>query len=322
MLFISEKDVLNCVAYYDIVQAIEESFFMYEKKEFNMPHRMHIDHGKNCLLLMPCFGKDYFSTKLVTVYPHNAGTDIPVINGVVVLNDLHNGEPLALINGRILTALRTGAVGAVSVKYLAPDKASRLGIVGAGVQAFYQVMSSSTVRNLTDLYIFDINRQAGLTFEKKIKEHLPGVNTLVVKSVEDLLENSEIVITVTTASDPVLPEQHTLLKGKHFVGIGSFKPDVREFPETLYRMINKVYVDTEYAVEESGDVSYPLAQKWITGEQIQTLGSYMMQEGDKEAVKQDTTLFKSVGMALFDLVVSQVIYERARERGLGKNLLL
>lgn len=320
MIVIPEHDVLHCVTYADVIKAIEESFFVYEKKEFTMPHRMHIDHGKNTLLIMPCFGKDYFGTKLVTVYPDNVGTNTPVVNGVVVLNNSHNGEPLALINGRILTAMRTGAVGAVSVKHLSPDNASKLGIIGAGVQAFYQVMSAATVRELTDITILSTNSRTGEAFEKKVKEHLPGINTYVAKSAEELLENSQIVITATTAVTPVLPEQEDLLRGKHFVGIGSFKPDVREFPKSLYGIINKVYVDTEHAVTESGDVCYPLQQKWITHGQIQTLGSYMMQEKDREAVNNETTLFKSVGMALFDLVVSRLIYEKAMEKGLGKKV--
>lgn len=254
MIVISEKDVLLCVTYADVIQAIEESFFIYEKKEFTMPHRMHIDQGKNTLLIMPCLGTDYFGTKLVTVYPENVGTSTPVVNGVIVLNNSHNGEPLALINGRILTALRTGAVGAVSVKHLSPEHASTLGIIGAGVQAFYQVMSAATVRKLTDITILSTSSQTGTAFEKKIKEHLPGINTCVAKSAEELLEKSQIVITATTAVNPVLPDQEDLLKGKHYVGIGSFKPDVREFPDSLYRIINKVYVDTEHAITESGDV--------------------------------------------------------------------
>jgi ornithine cyclodeaminase len=322
MILLSEQDVLACVTYADVVTAVEESFMIYEKKDFTMPHRMHIDHGENTLLLMPCFGKDYFATKLVSVFPVNKGTSTPVVNGVVVLNNMQTGEPLAFINGRVLTALRTGAVGAVSVKHLAPDNATRLGIVGAGVQAFYQVMSTAAVRHLTDIYILATSTRSAANFEKKINEHLPGVSTHIVESAEALLEHSQILITATTSAYPVLPENESLLQGKHFVGIGSFQPHVREFPESIYRIIDKVYVDVEHATKETGDVAYPLEQKWITGEQVETLGRFILQETEKEAVKQKTTFFKSVGMALFDLVVSQVIYEKALEKGRGTKLTL
>ena len=322
MIAISENDVIACVTYADVVEAIEESFLRYEKKHFNMPPRMHIDYGKNVFLLMPCFGGDYFSTKLVSVYPDNAAKQIPVVNGVVVLNSSHTGEPLALINGTILTSLRTGAVGAVGVKYISPENASKLGIVGAGVQAFYQVMCTAAVRKLTDIWILSTKKESGEAFAKNLKDLLPVVRIYVANTAEELLKNSEVVIVATTSVTPVLPEREDLLRGKHYVGIGSFKPDVREFPQSLYRLISKVYVDTEQAAHESGDVLVPIEQKWITKEQIQTLGSYMLQQGDKDAVKEETTFFKSVGMATFDLAVSQLIYQKALEKGLGQKIEL
>ena len=323
MLLLSESDILNSVTYADVVNAIEESFLIYERKEFTMPHRMHIDNGPNTLLLMPCFGKDYFGTKLVTVFPNNARTKIPVVNGVMILNDAHNGSPLALLNGQILTALRTGAVGGVGVKHLSSIDASKVGIVGAGIQAFFQIMATSVVRKLKTVSIFDINLEASSNLAGKIKENLHDVSVDISNSIEELLEKSEIVITTTTAANPVLPENKELLKGKHFVGVGSFKPDVREFPQVLYELINKVYVDTDYAVEESGDVLYPLQQRWISRNQIQTLGSFMLSpEEEKNAVRTETTFFKSVGMALFDLIVSQLVYKKAREKGLGQELVL
>jgi len=194
-------------------------------------------------------------------------------------------------------------------------------VIGAGVQAFYQVMACATVRKLTDLSVLSTNSRTGAAFAQKVKEHLPGLNAYVAKSAEDLLENSEIVITATTASTPVLPDDETVLKGKHYVGIGSFQPDAREFPAALYRLIEKIYVDTWHAVKESGDVCYPLQQKWLTDEQVQTLGRYIMQSRETTQ-KQGTTFFKSVGMALFDLAAARVVYERAVEKGLGTKFIL
>lgn len=321
MIFLSEDDIRQCVDYTDVVEAVEDAFVLYERKEFTMPDRMHIDFGRNTFLLMPCLGREYFSTKLVTVYPGNAGTDIPVIDGVIVLNSMQNGTPLALLNGRIVTALRTGAAGAVSVKYLTPENVTKLGIVGAGVQAFYQVMLTASVKKLTHVTVLSARRESAVVFAEKIAAHLPGIQVRAADSGEDLLENSEIVITATTSKYPVLPEREDLLRGKHFVGIGSFKPDVREFPRALYRLVDKVYVDTMFAAEESGDLVYPLEQKWISGEQVQTLGRYLLESG-RRAPRQETTFYKSVGMALFDLVASQAIYEQAVKKGLGKNLLL
>lgn len=321
MIFLSAGDIKNCVNYADAVAAAEKAFLIYESKDFLMPDRIHLDFGQNTYLLMPCLGSAYFSTKLVTVYPGNAGSAIPVVDGVVVLNDLRTGSPLALLNGMIVTALRTGAAAAVSIKYLTPENAGKLGIVGAGTQAFYQVLLTASVRNLTDLTVLDLRRENAYAFIEKISAYLPGVNIRPAKCAEDLLQRSEIVITATTSDRPVLPEREELLEGKHYVGIGSFKPESREYPEALYKVVEKVYIDTEYARKESGDLLFPLEQKWITEEQIQTLGSFILTGGVTSARTQ-TTFFKSVGMALFDLVLAQTIYEKAVALKLGTVLSL
>ncbi len=323
LLSLSQEDILNSVTYSEVITAIEESFMIYERKEFTMPNRMHIDHGPNTLLLMPCFGKEYFGTKLVSVYPNNTKSKLPVVNGIMVLNDVHKGSPVALLNGITLTALRTGAVGGVGVKHLSSPDASQIGIVGAGMQAYFQIMAASAVRHLKTVYIFDTNLEASKSLAVKVKENLNSVTVYIANSIEDLLEKSEIVITTTTASNPVLPECKPLLEGKHFVGVGSFKPDTREFPKALYELINKIYVDTEYAMEESGDILYPLNQGWISRNQIKTLGNFILTpKEDKNTIRNQTTFFKSVGMALFDLVVSQLVYEKASEKGLGQELVL
>jgi ornithine cyclodeaminase len=321
VIFLSAGDIKNCVTCADAVAAAEKAFLIYESKDFLMPDRMHLDFERNTYLLMPCLGSDYFSTKLVTVYPGNAGSDFPVVDGVVVLNDMRTGSPLAFLNGMIVTALRTGAAAAVSVKYLAPESAGKLGIVGTGAQAFYQVLLTASVRKLTDLTVLDLRRENALAFIEKISAHLPGVEIRLAECAEDLLQSSEIVITATTSDRPVLPECEELLRGKHYVGIGSFKPEAREYPEAMYKLIEKVYIDTEFARKESGDLLFPLKQKWIAEEQIQTLGSYILTDGTTSARAQ-TTFFKSVGMALFDLVLAQVIYEKAIALKLGTVLTL
>jgi ornithine cyclodeaminase/alanine dehydrogenase-like protein (mu-crystallin family) len=320
MILLSEQDIFRCLTYADAVAAVEESFRIYENKQFTMPHRMHIDHGKNTLLLMPCFGRDYFATKLVSVFPDNVSTGVPVVNGVVVLNDMHNGQPLALINGRILTAMRTGAVGATGVKYLSQPDASRLGIVGTGVQSFYQVMCTATVRSLSEITVLDTSPIKAAAFVDRLAPHLPGVRLHVAQSAEELLERSQMVITATTSNRPVLPENPDLLAGKLYVGIGSFQPYAREFPDSLYGLIDRIYVDVEHAATESGDVVWPLQQGLMAAEQIHTLGSRIV--GGKASSEPQTLFFKSVGMALFDLVVAQAIYGKAQENGLGQPLNL
>ena len=320
MVFLNEKDILEAVSFEEIISAIESALVIYEKKEFYMPDRMHVDYGENTLLLMPCFTEKSFGTKLVTLFPENSKKNMPVLSGVMILNDGKTGKPVALLDGSILTALRTGAVGSVSIRYLVSENVKTIGIVGAGIQGLHQALFASLVRDITDIYLFDIDSEKIVTFISGFSDIRPEIRLHHSGSVEELLEKSQIIITATTSHEPVLPDEKKLLRGKHFVGIGSYKPDMREFPEALFKLLDKVFIDTEHAVEESGDIVVPLKNHWINRNQVFTLGRFIMNSWKKKMIASETTLFKSVGMALFDLVVSNLIYKKAVEKGLGQEV--
>ena len=322
MIYLTEEDILKAVSFDDLLDAIEASMYMYEKKEFHMPPRLHIDHEDNTLLLMPCFIKDYFGTKLVSLFPRNPEKNIPVLNGIMVLNDAQTGLPVALLNGPALTALRTAAVGSVSIRHLTAENTQSLGIIGAGVQGFYQAWIACSARNLKDIFIFDVNREKTTALIDKLSKVIYGVKLHQADCVEDLLEKSQVVITATTSSEPVLPNNEELLAGKHFVGIGSYKPSIREFPEALFNLLKTVLIDTDHALEESGDLIVPLQNNWIKQEQVMTLGRFLIENKPQDDMKNETTFFKSVGMALFDVCASKLIYEKAIQKGLGQNITL
>ncbi len=118
----------------------------------------------------------------------------------------------------------------------------------------------------------------------------------------------------------MLPDEEELLAGKHFVGIGSYKPEVREFPRALFGLLKTVYVDTEHALQESGDIIVPLRNGWLRQDQVMTLGRFLIDDKSRDRAKEETTFFKSVGMALFDVCASKLIYEKAIVKGLGQNI--
>ena len=137
------------------VLAMEEALKDTANGVVDVPQRMHFDRGHNTLLLMPCFGEEYFSTKLVSMFPKNHAKKEPVIYGSVVLNDGQTGKPLAVLDGGKLTAMRTAAVGAIGIKYLAPADAGHLGIIGLGIQGFHQALFACQQRSIKELRIID-----------------------------------------------------------------------------------------------------------------------------------------------------------------------
>ena len=321
MLILGEKDIQTAVSREELMDEVERALRLQESGACCQPPRTHLDHGENTLLLMPCFAGEFLGTKLVTVFPGNAARNAPVVDSVMVLNRADTGEALALLNGRVLTALRTGAVGGVGVRHLSPPGTRHLGIVGAGMQGFHQTLFAATARLITDIHVFD--RRCGVVpaFLQQLSDALPGVRVHQAPSVEALLEAAETVITATTSSEPVLPNEEELLRGRHFVGIGSFKPTMRECPEALFRLVSRVFVDTEHASVESGDLAVPLREGWIERERVVPLGRLLTGAETFDPHRQ-TTLFKSVGMALFDLCAAGLIYRKAMVNGLGQRIEL
>ena len=322
MLILDKNDMVNAASFENILTAVETAMLLYEKKEFYQPERMHADYEKNTLLLMPCFTNDVFGTKIISLFPENKEKNLPVINGLMILNDGLTGKPLAILNGAKLTALRTAAVGSVSIRHLTPDSVKSLGIIGAGVQGFHQTLFATTVRDFSDIYIYDLSRQKAEHLAFSLAELLPDLNIQISNNTGELTEKSQVIITATDALSPVLPDDTDLLKGKHFVGIGSYKPSMREYPPALFELLNFVFVDTQHAREESGDLIDPLKIGLLKGEQIVTFGKFLTGEFDRQQFLNRTTFFKSVGMALFDVTAAKLIYENAIKRGIGEEVEL
>lgn len=320
MIFLNSRDILAAVSFSELLDTIEQALLLYETDDFLMPPRMHVDHQDKTLLLMPCFTRDSLATKLVTLCPENPKSNLPVLAGLVVLNDINTGIPLAILDGPVLTALRTAAVAGVGMRHLAPPDTTAYGIVGAGVQGFYQAWMAAAAQDLTDIYVYDLDWNRSGALATQLAEQLPKLAIHPVRDLRELLEACQTVTTATTAHVPVLPEDRTLLQGKHVTAVGSYQPHVREIPQALYELIETVYIDTHDAIAESGDIIHPLREGWITSHQIQTLGRHISQQSSPRTPRDETTFFKSVGMALFDVTAAKLIYDLAVTKGLGQDI--
>lgn len=320
MLYLSKENIHQAVSRGELLDGIEQALCLQEVGGFTMPQRIHLDSGDNTLLLMPCLTESFYGTKLVTVFPENAKQNLPSVAAIMMLNSADTGEILAILDGQTLTALRTGAVGGVGIRHTCPQNTERLGIVGTGVQGFNQALFAASARPLKEIQVLSRNEKNVAILVKKLTVELPEIRIRAAASIESLLESSQVVITATNSPDPVLPNNEELLNGRHFIGIGSYKPTMREFPEALFRLANHIYVDTEYATEESGDLVIPLSEGWISHEQVRPLGQFLMGKRSETDFSGETTIFKSVGMALLDVCIAGLIYEKALEQGLGKKL--
>jgi len=232
----------------------------------------------------------------------------------MLLNDAVSGAPVAMMDASVLTGLRTGAVAATGIRYLSDPGARSLGIIGAGIQAYYQAIMASEVRTLDRIYLSDLDISRADKLAGVLAEELEA-DVIVCTTNEELVTASEVIITATTSLQPVLPPDREALSGKTIIGIGSFKPTMREIPEELFHLVDRVYVDSSQARLESGDLIYALKAGLIGEEKIFTLGKLINQS--LKPSEKGTSFFKSVGMALFDLLVAEKIYGLAKSQGAG-----
>jgi ornithine cyclodeaminase/alanine dehydrogenase-like protein (mu-crystallin family) len=318
MIILDQKQILESVTLNEVMDSVEEALRTYESGNFEMPLRMVVPLGnENKLLLMPCMAQSKFSTKVITLFPNNRDKGMPTIDGLVLYNCPETGKVLAIMDGKTITALRTAAVTGVSIRHLADEQYSSVGLIGCGVQGYYQLLFAAAATRIERVNLFDTFNNRLEDFKKKLHEQLPEVEIKVATSADEVVLDSEIVITATTSTKPVISDNPSLFINKHLVAIGSYQPHVRELPDAVFNIVEQVYLDTEMALKESGEVIIPLEKGLIKKEQMKNLGSVIVKKEKPDRGKHGTTLMKSVGMALFDLMTAQLVYKNAEKKKLG-----
>ncbi|NOX35805.1 MAG: ornithine cyclodeaminase family protein [Deltaproteobacteria bacterium] len=316
MLFLN-KDTIQKAGQGIIQTAVEQAYQLVLNKQYNMPDRMHVADSQNTLLLMPCFSEKFFATKLVSVFPEARLHGQAVVNGVMVLFNNISGQPLAIMDGAAVTAHRTGAVGGLGVKFLSSGSVSTAGIFGAGVQGISQARYLLFNRKIKTLYLCALHRESAIKMSRILKKEYPGVEYVIPDHPAQLIENSAVIIAATTSTAPLFQTSRDCILGKTFISIGSFRPGMQEFPDTVIKNADDVFVDTMFAAKESGDIAIPLKNHVVKKEKIKEFAGLLENNNYSE---NKTVLFKSVGMALFDLTVASAIYEFALEQNIGQTL--
>ncbi len=320
MQIISSETIAKAADPHHWIDAMEIALNTIEDRDYFTPNRMHVEMDENTLLLMPSVGPDLFSTKLVSVFPGNIERNKAAINGTLLLNDAATGAALALFNGAKLTAMRTAAVACVGIRHLSDPMARYLGIIGAGIQGRHVAWLASHERDLERVYVYDPSHKSVMEFMKFMAEHCPDVEVAPCEDEQQVIVNTEIICTATTSNIPVVPDLEDLLLGKTFIGLGSYKPEMQEFSEAIFRLIDTVWIDAEHGKSESGDLIEPIKNEWIKPERIRHISKLIQQPN--ELGFKETRFFKTVGLGIFDLFAAKLVYEKVNEKGLGTEIEL
>ncbi len=316
MLVLSEADIARALTPAHTIAAVESALRALHAGTSQVPERQHIAWDENTLLTMPSFSASAMGIKLVSVVPGNTARGLPVTNGLMVLNDRATGLPVALLNAAALTARRTGAVGAVAVKHLSAPGATSVGIVGCGVQGAWQAITVCAVRPIREVFFTGGSPESRTRFAANLRHHLPHVTLTVCADARELLGRTDLVIAATTSATPVLPDEPVLLRGKQFLSVGSYRPDMQELPDAVYRAAGCIVMDSVGARHEAGDIINPVRHGFVAEQCVFPLEQIVA--GARPAPAPGTAAFKSTGMALFDLFAAQTCFAVAKRLGLGR----
>jgi alanine dehydrogenase len=324
-VLLSEQDVRIVLSMRDLIDAMESALAQFSSRQVTQPLRSVIEVGlqRAFVGVMPAFISDpaMLGTKVVSVFGSNAAVGLPTHLATIVLLDPMTGELLAIMDGRFITEARTAAVSAVAIKHLARADASRLAIVGSGVQARSHLEAIAMVRSLRDVRVWSPTHDHRTAF---VREMRPRVDApiLAAASARDAVDGADLIVLATAAREPVVRSEW-IAEGAHICAVGACRPDQREM-ETALVGRGRMFVDSrEGALAEAGDIVIPLRagvfdETHLSGE----LGEVVLGTVRGRTSATDVTIFKSLGMAVEDVAAAHLAYIKAAERGLGRGIVL
>jgi ornithine cyclodeaminase/alanine dehydrogenase-like protein (mu-crystallin family) len=315
MRYLSNNDLLDLLPPQTLIAAVEEGLRDLRRQRVVLPPRQHVRFDDNMLLSMPVIGQGAFGAKIVSVVPSNAARGLPVTNGLMTLSDRLTGVPLAVLSAAGLTAQRTGAVSALSLKYMTPREVDSIGVIGTGVQGTSLAIFACAVRDIEVVYFTARSEEKAQRFMAGVARSVPLVRFSRCADASELLGRTDVIIAATISTTPVVPADTALLRNKHFVSVGSFKPSMQELPSSLYQMAGQVVVDSDAAKSEVGDLIEPLSAGLLREDSIVHLADLV--SGKCRIDVERTSAFKSVGLALYDLYAAQAFVAEAQRLGRG-----
>jgi len=258
---------------------------------------------------MPAYSKtaNTVGLKWVNSYPKNRARGLPTVMGLIIINDPATAEPRAILEASLLTNIRTGAAGGVATKYLANKNATKLSIIGAGVQGLYQAKAILEVRDIEEIKIFDPSKETCDSFREQLASSFSG-KIFHTASPEACVRGAEVLVTATPSRQPIVKAEW-VAKGCHINAIGADAPGKQELAPGLVAAAT-IFVDDIEQASHSGEINVPLTKQLLPAEKVKnTLGEVVANQIEGRTSPDQITLFDSTGLAIQDVAVASWIVE-------------
>jgi ornithine cyclodeaminase len=269
-------------------------------------------------VIMPAFvgsQQRAFGMKVVTFFPENPKRGIPAVSGFVALFDVETGVPVAVLDGGVLTEIRTGAVSGVATDALARLDAGDLALIGSGVQARAHLAAMAAVRPLRRIRVWNRNEEGARALAKWSEEQGHAVE--VCATVRETVEGADLICTVTSSPNPLV-DGDWVAAGTHINAVGAFQAETRELHSNVVAKARVVVDSREAAIGTAGDLLIPIEEGVLPSAfDYPELGELLLHPDKGRATPEEITIFESLGLALEDVAAAAHVVLQAHERELG-----
>jgi alanine dehydrogenase len=307
-LLLDRNSIKNLIRISDVINVVEEAFRMCGEGRGKMPAKTYLSLEHGDFRAMPAALPGSAGVKWVNVHPKNPSRGLPSIMAILIYNDPETGYPLAVMDATEITAYRTGAAAAIASKYLARHDSHTIGIIGAGFQAHTQILAHAELFNSITVNVFDVSNAAVDRLTQSLSQ-FPVRNCSIQEAVA-----SDVVCTLTPSRSPIIRKEW-IKPGTHINAVGADAPGKQELDPSIIKE-SIVVVDDIKQASGSGEINVPI-QKGIysVGEVYGTLAEVVAGKKKGRAHINDVTVFDSTGIAVEDIAVAKLLFEKAQQRG-------
>jgi ornithine cyclodeaminase len=322
VLILSHQEVIEHLPMQECIPLMHEALVLLAQGSVHQPLRTIVrpPGAAGVMGLMPSYTSGphaAFGLKAICVFHGNAAKGKDSHQGAVLLFSADSGELLAVINAAAVTAVRTAAVSAVATRALAREDAGDLGVIGAGVQARSHIESMSHVREIRQCRIASRTIERARKLAEELSESYP-FPIEAVESVAAALRGADLIVTATSSTEAVV-RREWVSSGAHLNAVGSSTPNARELDAATVAA-SSFFVDRiESAVNEAGDYLRAVADGVIAPAHIRAeLGEVLVGTKPGRKSTDEITVFKSLGLAVEDLVAASYLYDKSKETDAGR----
>ena len=311
MIMLDKSEIKHLLDDVDLVSPIREGFIQYSKGKCvippvgellfnNPPGDVHIKYGY-------ITDEKYYVIKIASGFPKNEKLNISNGQGMILLFDQKTGTPLIiLLDDAILTDIRTAIAGQICAEMFT-NKIKSIGVIGTGRQARLQVTYLKNITNCRTVNVWGRSKKKSQKYKEDLLKF--GFDVRVSKSVKELAEKSNLIITTTSSEKPILHEDDIKL-GTHITAVGADTASKRELDISILNRADLIIADSKSQCKVRGEISHALLRNIITSDEVIELGSVLSGNKQGRTSKDQISVADLTGVAVQDLQIAKAIYEK------------